>query len=550
MSVKQQLVLTASMFVLGGCGVSDLTVLEEGTGVDTESDPTMQSESALRETASLDKEFEAAGAEFNVPAAILKSISWAETRYQMVQGEPEFEGQPQRSGVMALWGAQITEGAAKAQVSEEQARTEPLANIRAAAAYLSIKADLAKIDRNDLNAWSPVLAAYSNIEEPEARMAFAKEEVLEALTLGVGRLSTELKTSGRFKLLAAPTEDTVQVSQALAAGLDYGPAIWRPSPNFNSRGGVKPAMVIIHTCEGSYSGCWGWLRNPAASASAHYVVSTGSEISQLVRESNRAWHVAAAYNCNLNSRVDCARQGSSVNNFSIGIEHAGFASQSSFPVSQIDASARLTCNITKDHGIPRDRFHVVGHGQLQPANRRDPGPNWPWTDYLRRVNAACGTSPAPAPSPTPTPTPTPSTGGTIIIDSNNARNNQSVGYIQVSSNWKSSSSAAGLYGTGYYYAATGPVSDGAVFFFKLSAPARKTIDAWWTSGTNRSSAAPFVLFNAQGGKVGTATMNQQVNGGAWRTVGTFDFSAGWNRVVLSRWAGEGSVVIADAVRVR
>ena len=216
MSVKQQLVLTASMFVLGGCGVSDLTVLEEGTGVDTESDPTMQSESALRETASLDKEFEAAGAEFNVPAAILKSISWAETRYQMVQGEPEFEGQPQRSGVMALWGAQITEGAAKAQVSEEQARTEPLANIRAAAAYLSIKADLAKIDRNDLNAWSPVLAAYSNIEEPEARMAFAKEEVLEALTLGVGRLSTELKTSGRFKLLAAPTEDTVQVAQARA----------------------------------------------------------------------------------------------------------------------------------------------------------------------------------------------------------------------------------------------------------------------------------------------------------------------------------------------
>ena len=94
------------------------------------------------------------------------------------------------------------------------------------------------------------------------------------------------------------------------------------------------------------------------------------------------------------------------------------------------------------------------------------------------------------------------------------------------------------------------MSDGAVFFFKLAAPARKTIDAWWTSGTNRSSAAPFVMFNAQGAKVGTATMNQQANGGAWRTIGTFDFSAGWNRVVLSRWAAEGSVVIADAVRVR
>ena len=74
---------------------------------------------------------------------------------------------------------------------------------------------------------------------------------------------------------------------------DYGPAIWRPSPNYNARpSGYTPSMVIIHSCEGNYAGCWGWLANSQSGASAHYVVhESGSEITQLVRESHRAWHI-------------------------------------------------------------------------------------------------------------------------------------------------------------------------------------------------------------------------------------------------------------------
>ena len=40
-----------------------------------------------------------------------------------------------------------------------------------------------------------------------------------------------------------------------------------------------------------------------------------------------------------------------LNDRAIGIEHAGFASQSSFPNGQIEASAKLTCDITRDHGV-------------------------------------------------------------------------------------------------------------------------------------------------------------------------------------------------------
>ena len=90
----------------------------------------------------------------------------------------------------------------------------------------------------------------------------------------------------------------------------------------------------------------------------------------------------------------------------------------------------------------------------------------------------------------------------------------------------------------------------AEFSFYLSAAASKTVDAWWTAGTNRSLTAPFVAFNAQGTKLGTVSVNQTVNGGKWVQLGTYNFTAGWNKVVLSRWAPAGQVVIADAIRVR
>ncbi|HEX8440398.1 hypothetical protein [Archangium sp.] len=143
---------------------------------------------------------------------------------------------------------------------------------------------------------------------------------------------------------------------------------------------------------------------------------------------------------------------------------------------------------------------------------------------------------------------TPTTG--IIIDSNNAANDTAKGYIELSTNWISASSSAGYYGSGYFYASTAAVSDPATFWFYLPAAATKTIDAWWTAGTNRSTTAPFIVYNAAGTKLATVNVNQQLNGGKWNTLGTYSFSAGWNKVQLSRWTTAGYTVIADAIQVR
>ncbi len=531
---------------LVGCGVDDSALVIRNDESQAERFEGANEEGELRSSSTHDAVFEAAGKEFNVPPALLKSMAYSLTRYEMISSEGEFEGVQPTYGLMALTPTMMAEALSTAHVSEEKAKTDVTANVRVAAAWLSKHADAQAIDREKLLAWSPVIGEYTGIEELSVRTAFVQGEVYSALKLGVGRFSEELEVSGKAQELEASVGEYAEVLQGLSRAPDYGAAVWRPSPNFNSRSGTRPQLVIIHTCEGAYSGCWGWLSNSRAGASAHYVVNTtGSEISQLVKESDRAWHIAADYECSRNGGQKCGLNGQSGNSLSVGIEHAGFASQSSWPAGQIDASARLVCNITKDWGIARDRFHIVGHGQLQPWNRTDPGRNWPWTSYLQKINSVCA-----PPAPTPTPGPTPAPVGTVIVDSNNANNNQARGYVQVSANWKSSANVAGYYGSGYWYATTAEVSDGAAFFFKLDADGARTIDAWWTAASDRSTASAFVAFNSRGEKVGTGTANQTVNGGKWNQVGRFNFTAGWNKIVLSRWQAPGKVVIADAVRIR
>jgi len=141
-------------------------------------------------------------------------------------------------------------------------------------------------------------------------------------------------------------------------------------------------------------------------------------------------------------------------------------------------------------------------------------------------------------------------GSEVVIDNDNARNDTSKFYFQSSTNWLTSASNAGFYGTHYHYASTQAVSDGASFYFYLPAAATRTVEAWWTTSSNRSTTAPFVVYNAAGTELGRTSVNQQLNGARWNVLGTYNFTAGWNRVVLSRWTTSGYVVIADAVRIR
>ena len=330
--------------------------------------------------------FRDAGAEHGVPAALLRAIGYVETRWQMVEGHEEFPGVPAAYGIMALRGERLREGAQRAGVSESSARADAAANVRAAAALLRRHADALGIGAgDDVDAWAPAVARFSGIESAAGRESYVRD----VLAAADGRRSTPAAPAASRAADPCPAPLTPPVAPAT----DQPGALWRPSPNFNARmagDGGKVAMVIIHSCEGSYAGCWSWLANPASQVSAHYVVrEDGAEVTQLVREPSRAWHIAATYDTALNAGREPGLHGVQSNHFTIGVEHGGFASQTSWPAAQLDASARLVCAVTKRWGIPRDRFHVVSHGQLQPHNRTDPGPNWPWADYLARIDRHC-----------------------------------------------------------------------------------------------------------------------------------------------------------------
>ncbi len=498
----------------------------------------------------LDRTYEDAAAETGVPVDLLKAIGFVETRWQMVRAEEEHEGAMPNTGLMGLRPAVAARGATLAGVGIDDLAFDHEANIRAAAHLLAEEARAQSVNTDDVVQWAPVVEAWSGIEDPEARAHYVGDDVYRVLRDG----AEERTEGGELIASLAPNKDLRPSSAApVEKSADYGPAIWRPSPNHGARpSGTTPSMVIIHTCEGGYAGCWGWLKNPSSGVSAHYVVNeSGSEITQLVLESRRAYHIGATYKCNLNGNTQCGKNGQSSNNFTIGIEHGGYGSQASWPNGQIEASAKLVCDITKGHNIPRDRNHIVGHGQLQPYNRTDPGPNWPWAHYIDRIRDHCATANPPPPPPPGTPPPPPPPPATqIIVDSNSANNNAAVARIELTGSWTSASSTPGYYGSGYWQGATSETSAPATFWFYLSSNQTRTIDAWWTTGSNRLTSATFIAYNAGGAEVGRKAVNQQASGSQWNQLGAWNFTAGWNKVVLSRWAAPGKVVIADAVRVR
>jgi len=142
-----------------------------------------------------------------------------------------------------------------------------------------------------------------------------------------------------------------------------------PSPNWDERA-LPVTMAVLHytemeSCEASLAR----LCDPEAKVSAHYLISEEGEVTQLVDESKRAWHAGASFWRGLRD----------VNSASIGIElqHPGHAlGYREFADAQFEALVPLLNRIVQNHDIPR--ANVVGHSDVAPARKTDPGELFPW----------------------------------------------------------------------------------------------------------------------------------------------------------------------------
>lgn len=187
------------------------------------------------------------------------------------------------------------------------------------------------------------------------------------------------------------------LAPAAGAQVPEPPTLWVPSPNYNNRpAGQVIDAVVIHTTEGTYAGAISWFQNPASQVSAHYVISSTGEITQMVALEKRAWH--ATY----------------YNDRSIGIEMAGYANDpNTWTPENIQALEDLVAWLCDQYGIlvfhPTDNAYdypndvmdtpgIVAHAQVQPWNKTDPGPYFPWDTFIPEVQAIIDAAYPPPPS--------------------------------------------------------------------------------------------------------------------------------------------------------
>lgn len=147
-----------------------------------------------------------------------------------------------------------------------------------------------------------------------------------------------------------------------------------PSPNRNARQ-LPVSMIVLHyTGMETAQAALERMCDPAAEVSAHYLIDEDGTVIQLVDEAERAWHAGKS----------SWRGITDVNSASVGIELVNPGHEFGyrpFPDAQIDALLPLLGDIRRRHNVPRG--NVVGHSDVAPARKQDPGELFPWPRLAR-----------------------------------------------------------------------------------------------------------------------------------------------------------------------
>ncbi len=147
-----------------------------------------------------------------------------------------------------------------------------------------------------------------------------------------------------------------------------------PSPNHDERGQPISMLVLHYTGMVDAQSAIDRLRDPEAKVSCHYLIDEDGTIYRMVPEERRAWHAGRSW----------WRGIAGVNDVSIGIELVNPGHEHGyrpFPEAQIESLVRLVFEIKDRHGITRG--NVVGHSDVAPARKEDPGELFPWSRLAR-----------------------------------------------------------------------------------------------------------------------------------------------------------------------
>lgn len=186
-----------------------------------------------------------------------------------------------------------------------------------------------------------------------------------------------------------------------------------PSPNYTERRGqATPKILVMHYTACPTNEALNTLTSTVSQVSAHYLIPPdGEKVYRLVDEKNRAWHAGAGHWDGIDD----------VNSYSIGIENVGWGytygpvpdepstvsarnawskaiharrrlgesgklspdqkQWQPFPKEQMELLKRLSKEIIERHSIDPEK--VVGHSDVAPQRKVDPGPLFDWEDLAK-----------------------------------------------------------------------------------------------------------------------------------------------------------------------
>ena len=171
-------------------------------------------------------------------------------------------------------------------------------------------------------------------------------------------------------------------------------AIPCPSPNHDSRpANTSISLLVIHNISlppGEFGGPWIQelflnTLNPDQhpyfqeiahlQVSSHLLIRRNGELLQFVPLDQRAWHAG----------VSCFQDQEKCNDFSIGIELEG-SDETPFTDAQYGTLVKATRSIQALYPAI-DTKHIVGHSDIAPGRKTDPGPHFDWRRYLALLKA-------------------------------------------------------------------------------------------------------------------------------------------------------------------
>jgi N-acetylmuramoyl-L-alanine amidase len=143
----------------------------------------------------------------------------------------------------------------------------------------------------------------------------------------------------------------------------------RLSPNFDARDAGISMVVLHYTGMLDAESAIERLCDPDAGVSCHYLIDEDGRILRMVAEEHRAWHAGRS----------CWRGVHEVNACSVGIEivnpghDLGYRP---FTDQQMESLLPLLADIVERHGVVP--ANVVGHSDVAPARKQDPGELFDW----------------------------------------------------------------------------------------------------------------------------------------------------------------------------